>query len=286
MQATAIEYHRLKIGAVVRVTVSKTLVSQYELVSRVWQGEIKDTSLWTKEHIQNGQAPKHKLAVLKALQLDARPMLMESDYCLRCGIYLETDTSKRFGYDLSCGGKFGIPNWSMFNEDVLDELRSSLAEPYRRREMWIQVDTSDVEVLEDAPVTDQPKVDWDVRFVVERNEIVVTTPEVERFKSVVRSVPGYRWDARFNVWRFKATPSIAIQLKEAFEGYQRRGTQEFITLIKKAEGQKAAQSLKVRTDLPPIPGMKGGGWGHQRQAFYFLYRILTGEDLTENVTDD
>lgn len=142
MQATAIEYGRLKVGATVRVTVSKILQQQYDLVSRVWQGEIKDTSLWTKEQIEKGQAPKHKLAVLKALKLDAAPVLMESDYCLKCGIYLETETSKIFGYDLSCGVKFGIPNWSSVGEDVLDDLRTSLAEPFRRREMWIQVDTS------------------------------------------------------------------------------------------------------------------------------------------------
>jgi hypothetical protein len=73
--------------------------------------------------------------------------------------------------------------------------------------------------------------------------------------------------------------------KKPLDGYRRRGTKEFVALVNKAEGQQKAQSIKVRTDLPPIPGVKNGGWQHQRAAFYFLHKILTGEDILDNGND-
>lgn len=285
MQATTLDQSRLKPGAVVRVTVDTHILRQYELPSRLWCGEIKETETWKHQHVQSGRVPAYKVDTVKAVKIDATPVLAEGNTCAKCGVHLETHTSKLFGYCLSCGGRFCIPSWSYFSDETLSQLRASLGEPFRRRDFWVQLDKIDLEILEDAPTTQPDAVDWDVRFVIERNTtIVVTCPDVAKYAPVVRSVPGYRWDSRYNVWRFNATPQIALNLKMAFEGARRRGTKEFVTLINKAEGQGRAQSLKIRMDLPPIPGLKGnGGYQHQRQGFYFLFKILTGEDLTESV---
>jgi hypothetical protein len=286
MQATTVDQTRLKTGATVRVTVDKYTVRKYNLPSRTWQGEIKDTEPWKQEHASRGLTKSYLVGTLKALKLDAAPVLEECAYCLNCSIHLETDLSRTFGYCLGCAVPFGIPNWANFTEDVLDELRQSLAEQFRRHEFWVQLEVSDVEIIEDAPEQAPAIVDWDVRFIIDNGNIVVTTADIERFRTVVRSVPGYRWDARYNVWRFNASPATAIALKEAFDGYRRRGTKEFITLVNKAEGQKKAQSIKVRTDLPPIPGVKGnGGYLHQRACVFFCYKVLTGEDWLDERTN-
>jgi len=285
MQATTIDQSRLKIGATVRVTVDVHTLRKYTLPSRVWCGEVKDVEMWKEEHVKVGRVPAYKIGTVKALKLNAVPVLDTSTNCFKCGVHLETDNSKLFGYCLSCNGVFGIPNWSTFSDEALDDLRTSLPEPFRRLELWVQLDALDVEIIDDAPSDDKPALDWDVRFVLDGNIIIVTCPDADRFAPVVRSVPGYRWDSRFSVWKFNATPQIALNLKQAFEGYRRRGTKDFVALINKAEGQSKAQSIKIRTDLPPIPGMKGGGWQHQRAGYYFLFSILTGTDLTENIDD-
>jgi hypothetical protein len=94
----------------------------------------------------------------------------------------------------------------------------------------------------------------------------------------VRAIPGYKWDTRNNVYRFQASPSTALALKKAFEGYRRRGSKDFLELIKQADGRVEAQKLKHRTDLPEIPWLKNGGWSHQRSAWAFLIHTLVGEN--------
>jgi hypothetical protein len=285
MQATTVDQTRLRLKAVVRVSVDNYTVRKYDLPSRLWCGEIVDTEVWKLDHANRGLTKAYMIGTVKAIKIDAVPVLEDSQYCLNCGIHLETENSRTFGYCLGCAVRFGIPNWTSFNDDVLDELRRELAEQFRRHDFWIQLAVSDVEIVEDAPAEETAAVDWDVRFVVDNGNIVVTVSDIERFRSNIRSVHGYRWDSRFNVWRFSATPATAIALKEAFDGYRRRGTKEFVALVNKAEGQQKAQSIKVRTDLPPIPGVKNGGWQHQRAAFYFLHKILTGEDILDNGND-
>lgn len=280
MQATAINTTRLIPGALVRVTVDKHTVHKFSLVSSMWLGEIRETEPWQKDHASRGLCTSWAVGSVKAIKLEAMPVLAESHSCLNCNIHLETDTSKLFGYCLSCASPLGIPNWTSFSDEMLDELRISLAEPFKRNDLWLQIEITDIEVLEDAPDTSSSngKPDWDVRFIIDAGNIIVTCPDIERFSPIVKSVPGYRWDSRYNVWKFNATPTTALGLRRAFEGYKRVGTKDFVRLIKKAEGAQGAQAIKTMENLPPIPGVKGGGWKHQRQAFAFVMTVLLGEN--------
>jgi hypothetical protein len=173
MQATTVDQTRLRLKAVVRVSVDNYTVRKYDLPSRLWCGEIVDTEVWKLDHANRGLTKAYMIGTVKAIKIDAVPVLEDSQYCLNCGIHLETENSRTFGYCLGCAVRFGIPNWTSFNDDVLDELRRELAEQFRRHDFWIQLAVSDVEIVEDAPAEETAAVDWDVRFVVDNGNIVV-----------------------------------------------------------------------------------------------------------------
>lgn len=276
MQATAIPYAQLKAGAQVRAKVGLLFMRQYDLVSRVWEGEILELKWWGKEHLIQKLIDKSRLGTLRAVKVAAIPVMAESTYCHRCGQYIERESMRAFGYGFGCAERIGIPAWDHFTDEQIDDFRKNLPLQFQQ-EMWIPIDHSEFEVLRDAPPPEpEQQRDYDVRFTVEDNEIVVmTTPD---FRWVVRSVPGWKWDARYNVWRFPRSPSIAGHLKAAFNGYRRRGTKEFLALVQQFESQHEAQQIKTIENLPEIPWIKGGGWQHQRQAWAYLVRTLTGKN--------
>lgn len=285
MQATTVRipYAQLKVGAQVRVKVGLLFMRQYDLVSRVWEGEIQELKWWGKEHLISKEIDRSKLGTLRAIQLIAVPSMADSAYCHKCGQYIEREQMRVFGYGIGCVEKIGIPEWTYFNDEQIDEFREHLPLQFRR-EMWVTIEHSEFEVLKDAPIETEQQREWDVRFTIENNEIVVaTTPD---FRWVVRSVPGWRWDAKYNVWRFPKSPSIAGHLKAAFSGYRRRGTKEFLALVQQNESQQEAQNIKTMENLPPIPHLKGnGGWSHQRQAYAYIIRTLTGKNPYDKSTD-
>lgn len=277
MIQTQVDTSRLQVGALVRVVVDRHTRIKLDLKSKTWIGEIKETQLWEKDHASRGLCAPWAVGTVKAIKVEAIPVLAESYTCLSCGVHLETDTSRLFGMCLSCASSFGIPKWEDFSDEMLDELRISLAEPFKSS-LWLQVEITEIDVVEDAAKSNVDRPDWDVRFIIDAGNIVVSCHNIDKFRDVVRSVPGYRWDSRYNVWKFNATPTTALALRKAFEGYKRVGTKDFVQLVKRAEGAQGAQAIKTMENLPPIPGVIGGGWQHQRKAFAFVMTVLLGEN--------
>jgi hypothetical protein len=268
---------RLKTDAKIRAIVS--IRQAADLVSRVWEGTINDTKLWTVQDSRVGLCSQNKVGALRSISMHGSPYVGQSHYCLKCGQYLERDSARAYGYGPGCAGVLGLDIENDTSDEIVEACISAVHAMFSR-DLTIDVQGADIEVLEDAPLPqEQPKSEWDARFWIDGSKIVVaTTPE---FRMVMRSIPGWHWDTTRNVWTYPATPSIAIKLRDVFKNYKRVGTKQFVELLKNGENRAEAQNLKTREDLPPIPHVKGGGWAHQKAGFAYMVQILTGRNPYE-----
>lgn len=280
MVLSRIDYTKLKNGTRVRVTVSQRMAREDALVTRVWEGNLLETVVWTLQHAREKWIDVNKVGLPRAIRIHAAPYVGENTYCLKCGQSLERDSARVFGYGPGCAERLGIP----IEDDVSDEIVQTIKDAiyiHFSRDLWVEIDGSEIEILEESHNENgEDSKSWDARFWIEENKILVaTTPD---FRMAMRSIPGWDWDYTARVWKYPATPSIAVQLKKIFDGYKRVGTKEFVALIQNGESRAEAQELKTREDLPPCRHIKnGGGWQHQRAGFAYLTQILTGKNPYE-----
>jgi hypothetical protein len=269
---------RLKKGAKIRVIMNTR--QTVDLVSRVWEGTINNTTHWTVQDMRAGLCSQNKVGALRSVSMHGSPYVGSSYYCLKCGQYIERDSARVYGYGPGCAGVLGLDIENDTSDEIVQACISAVQAMFSR-DLTIDVQGADIEVLEDAPLPqEQPKPEWDARFWIENSKIVVaTTPE---FRMVMRSVPGWYWDTTCNVWTYPATPSIAVKLRDIFQNYKRVGTKQFVELLKNGENRAEAQNLKTREDLPEISHIKGGGWAHQRAGFAYMCQILTGKNPYES----
>lgn len=258
-------FAELRVGAHVQVILPLRHVLAHNLVSREWRGEIVDIECFV-----SGE----RVGAPRTLAIRGVPVIGPAQYCRRCGQYLASATSQLFGYGPGCADVLGIPAWASCTPEQVEELTTALAAAFEMT-LNVPVPGTTITVLQ-APMATNTHDGYDVRFSVEGNAILVMTTYAHR--NLVRTVPGATWDNTRRVWRLPATPSVARQLRRAFDGYRRVGTKAFIALLEQATAQDAAQALKTREDLPPIPHIKGGGWKHQRAAFAFMVQMLTGRN--------
>lgn len=110
------------------------------------------------------------------------------------------------------------------------------------------------------------------------DRVVLVTPFV--FKDAVKSIPGRRWHKEERVWSIPASPAACAAFREAIlkqDPTAKLNVDEAVlSMLSTSERAAAAAHLKDADELPPIPGVppselnpEGGGWLHQRQAYWF-----------------
>lgn len=86
-------------------------------------------------------------------------------------------------------------------------------------------------------------------------------------QEVMKSIPGYRWDAAAKEWTYPATPAAAEPVGAVIdpEGW----SEGFRALHARAAALAGMQEIKRSDELPDIPG-KTEAWIEQRRAFHFV----------------
>ena len=116
----------------------------------------------------------------------------------------------------------------------------------------------------------------------EADRLLIASPY--ELKDAVKAVPGRLWDKTAKMWHVPATAAGAGALAEKLRDPDVGGDPavrlncdaQTVELMAKAERREAVMDIKDREELPPIPGVppselnpEGGGWLHQRQAYWF-----------------
>ena len=106
----------------------------------------------------------------------------------------------------------------------------------------------------------------------EKNRLVLETDF--ELKNRVKELPGRLWDEDRKRWHVPATQETVLAIREKLGDVRcDRATLELFAAAAEAE---EARNFRFAEDLPPIPGLpphpmnpEGGGWNHQRQAYWF-----------------
>lgn len=261
----------LRRGLQVRARIGQWHMRRDNLATREWDGVIKAVAVWKPEHVKIGKCSREAVGTIRSILVEGVASTRMSEVCHRCGQAITNPISRLLGYGPICSDMLGIPRPEVLTPEAAERERVRITRDVRR-EIWCTVAYTEITVLGEATPAEPPvaRPEWDVKFLLdaEHNEIVVLTfPE---FRLRVRSVSGWAWNSRKdNTWRFRQSPSTAVQLKAAFDGCKRRATPDFMQLLASAEQAATNQALKVAVDLPPLEGVAVEGWLHQRRAFWF-----------------
>ena len=89
-------------------------------------------------------------------------------------------------------------------------------------------------------------------------------------RDIVRDrIPAARYQKSAMAFLLPATPQAALAIADALGQYGIDADEAATELVHAGHAAKGAQALRIRDDLPPVPGSKTDAWGHQRQAFWF-----------------
>jgi hypothetical protein len=115
------------------------------------------------------------------------------------------------------------------------------------------------------------------KVVVEAGALWLRSPYEAR-QLVRDQIPAAVWNKARVAYKLPATPAAAMAIADALGQFGIDADDAATDLVRQAHAGKSAQTLRVREDLPPVPGSKTDAWAHQRQAFWFA-RELPGAIL-------